>query len=348
MSALVLILSLWAVALRLLPFGGYKNVASETSYGVSEGMQLVEQTTPQGERQWMVEDADGYILFRIPLRGCLLDTRFREGRLAFREVATGREGFIDSHGMVAFESKADDVKTGMGAVPEDRAASMGNAQEGAAGNGASTQTGTTPSLSAAHAGAHGGQPLPAADIRRMAQGSPFYAEAAKILKGHLTETDAASRRQILNYCEHLRTAYTSKDIDFLRQVFSDNALIIVGNVVKTSKETGRVSADSRVSYALHTKRDYLARLTKVFATNRQVDVRFSNFHIMRHPTKDGIYGVSLRQRYHSDRYADDGYLFLLWDFRNAAMPLIHVRTWQPSATVEGSDGVIDISDFNLE
>ena len=64
-------------------------------------------------------------------------------------------------------------------------------------------------------------------------------------------------------------------------MFSDNALIIVGNVVKTSKETGRVSADSRVSYALHTKRDYLARLTKVFAANRQVDVRFSDFHIMR-------------------------------------------------------------------
>ena len=45
---------------------------------------------------------------------------------------------------------------------------------------------------------------------------------------------------------------------------------------------------------------------------------------------------------------NDGWLFLLWDFRNASMPLIHVRTWQPSATVAGSDGVIDISDFNLE
>ena len=67
-----------------------------------------------------------------------------------------------------------------------------------------------------------------------------------------------------------------------------------------------------------------------------------------HPTKDGIYGVSLRQRYKSDRYADDGWLFLLWDFRNASMPLIHVRTWQPSATVSGAEGVIDISDFNLE
>lgn len=53
--------------------------------------------------------------------------------------------------------------------------------------------------------------------------------------------------------------------------------------------------------------------------NKSVDVKFSDFRIMRHPTKDGIYGVSLRQRYKSDRYADDGWLFLLWDFRNASM-----------------------------
>ena len=86
----------------------------------------------------------------------------------------------------------------------------------------------------------------------------------------------------------------------------------------------------------------------MFAINKTVDVRFSDFRIMRHPTKDGIYGVSLRQRYSSDRYSDDGWLFLLWDFRNPSMPLIHVRTWQPSATVGSSEGVIDISDFNLE
>jgi hypothetical protein len=186
------------------------------------------------------------------------------------------------------------------------------------------------------------------DIRKIAQSSPFYNEAAKIVKGKLTETDASHRRQILNYCEHLRTAYTTKDIDFLRQVFSDEALIIVGNVVKESAATAGVGADSRVSYALHTKRDYLSRLAKVFGMNKSVDVKFSDFRIMRHPTKDGIYGVSLRQRYKSDRYADDGWLFLLWDFRNASMPLIHVRTWQPSATVGGGEGVIDISDFNLE
>ena len=53
---------------------------------------------------WLHHDrrSDGNTLFRIPLRGCLLDTRFRDGRLCFREMATGREGYVDAHGMVAF------------------------------------------------------------------------------------------------------------------------------------------------------------------------------------------------------------------------------------------------------
>lgn len=85
-----------------------------------------------------------------------------------------------------------------------------------------------------------------------------------------------------------------------------------------------------------------------FTANQKIDLKFSGFRIMRHPTMDGIYGVTLRQQYKSDRYADDGYLFLLWDFRNPSMPLIHVRTWQPAGTVHSGDDVISIQDFNLE
>jgi hypothetical protein len=73
---------------------------------------------------------------------------------------------------------------------------------------------------------------------------------------------------------------------------------------------------------------------------------------MRHPTTPGIYGVSLRQRYTSDRYSDEGYLFLLWDFRNEAEPKIHVRTWQPYNIDEhhtlSNDAVFNIRDFNLQ
>ncbi len=186
------------------------------------------------------------------------------------------------------------------------------------------------------------------DLKQMAQSNPFYKEASKIMQGKLDENDAKRRHQILNYCEHFRTAYTTKDIDFLRQVFSDKALIIVGNVVKATANDGKCQADEKVSYAIHSKQDYIARLSKVFAANKSIDVKFSGFHIMRHPTMDGIYGVTLRQQYKSDRYSDDGYIFLLWDFRDKSMPLIHVRTWQPTKGIGDDSEIISIQDFNLQ
>ena len=42
-----------------------------------------------------------------------------------------------------------------------------------------------------------------------------------------------------------------------------------------------------------------------------------------------FYGVRLRQEWKSDRYHDEGYVFLLWEFPENTDPVIHVRTWQP-------------------
>ena len=188
------------------------------------------------------------------------------------------------------------------------------------------------------------------DITTMAKDNPFFAEASKVISGKLEEKDADNRRMILNYCEHLRTSYTTKDIDFLRQVFSDQALIIVGNVVKTADNNSAagIEGDEKVTFSLKTKKQYLERLEMVFAANKKIDVKFTDFRIKRHPTMEGIYGVSMKQKYTSDRYSDDGYLFILWDFRNKSMPLIHVRTWQPAASVNGEKEIIGIRDFNLE
>ena len=188
------------------------------------------------------------------------------------------------------------------------------------------------------------------DITTMAKDNPFFAEASKVISGKLEEKDADNRRMILNYCEHLRTSYTTKDIDFLRQVFSDQALIIVGHVVKTADNNSAagIEGDEKVTFSLKTKKEYLERLEMVFAANKKIDVKFTDFRIMRHPTMEGIYGVSMEQEYTSDRYSDDGYLFILWDFRNESMPLIHVRTWQPAASVNGEKEIIGIRDFNLE
>lgn len=187
------------------------------------------------------------------------------------------------------------------------------------------------------------------NLNAMISNHPFSKEVRKILSGELEEGDSVNRRKILNYCEHLRSSYSTKDIDFLRQVFSDDALIITGNIVKNHSEgvTNRIYSD-RVIYTLHTKHSYLERIKKIFDNNKKIDIAFSDFQILRHPTVEGIYGVRLRQKYKSDRYEDDGYLFLLWDFRNKSMPMIHVRTWQPLANIADEEDLIDLGDFSLE
>ena len=350
LSLLSILLGAWLIVLWLPSSTARSGDSQETRYGVNEGLELVEQDLGKDGKRYVVENADGKELFVIPLRNCLLDTRFRNGQLRFREEESRREGYIDRQGMVTF------ISNGKATVPEN------------------TQTGTTSTLtdnsSPSSATSNGGNStasvlsssstatqemttnqkkvLSQVDLKKMAKDNPFYKEAAKIMQGKLNETDANRRHTILNYCEHFRTAYTTKDIDFLRQVFSDKALIIVGNVVKPLANDNKCQAEARVTYAIHSKQDYISRLSKVFAVNQKIDVKFSGFRIMRHPTMDGIYGVTLRQQYKSDRYCDDGYLFLLWDFRDKSMPLIHVRTWQPTSSISGSNEVISIQDFNLE
>jgi len=189
--------------------------------------------------------------------------------------------------------------------------------------------------------------------RTWVKGHPFYREAKKVLEGGLSVGDSVNRRVILNYMEHFRTSYTTKDIDFLEQLFSEEALIVVGTVVKSAGEGERryLSSD-QVRYNVKSKREYLRRLREVFRRNRAIDVRFSDFAIRRHPTREGIYGVSVRQGYTSDLYADEGYLFLLWDFREATAPRILVRTWQPSRLDErtplSEQELFTIGSFNLE
>lgn len=341
LSALAILLCAWLIVLWVPAFSNDGKPVDETHYGVSEGLELVEQSFATKSKKYVVEDGRGNVMFVVPLRGCIIDTRYRDGRLRFREQGSRREGYIDRQGIVTFlnEAKAtvpEQTVTGTSATFATNATSATGQQIG--------RSGAQP----ANAGTPGRQYIAQVSLKSMAQSNPFYKEAEKIMQGKLTEQDAQRRHMILNYCEHLRTAYTTKDIDFLRQVFSDKALIIVGNVVKPVATDGKCAAEPRVTYAIHSKQDYMARLAKVFAMNSKIDVRFSGFRILRHPTTDGIYGVTLRQRYVSDRYSDDGYLFLLWDFRDRSMPLVHVRTWQPATSVANGDDVISIQDFNLQ
>lgn len=141
-------------------------------------------------------------------------------------------------------------------------------------------------------------------------------------------TAIEERMMILNYVEHFRTAYNQKDIDFLRQVFSENALIITGTAIKVARSDINPNG-MRIKYTKQSKKQYLLNLYRTFHSNSYIKVTFDDVLIVEHPTIHGIYGVTVHQKWNSSRYSDEGYVFMVWDFRNEDEPIIHVRTWQP-------------------
>lgn len=167
--------------------------------------------------------------------------------------------------------------------------------------------------------------------------------------------DLRRRQLILDYVEQFRTSYNQKDIDFLQAVFSDDALIITGKVIQRKAMDG-IHLPDKIEYRKQDKKTYLSNLARAFNSNKQIKVTFDEIEVMRHPANVDFYGVTLHQGWTSDRYHDDGYVFLLWDFRDESHPQIHVRTWQPDAYNSDGKGVkripkdeiFNLSDFDIE
>lgn len=144
---------------------------------------------------------------------------------------------------------------------------------------------------------------------------------------------------IQKYVQHFYTYYKQKDIDNLNKIFSDDAIIITGNVIKV--KTPEAGIVEKVNFKKQTKTQYLRNLQRCFARNKWIRV---DFQILDNPDggrgkfithrrgKNGrdFYGVRLRQEWKSaNGYHDEGYVFLLWEFPEGGDPIIHVRTWQP-------------------
>lgn len=151
---------------------------------------------------------------------------------------------------------------------------------------------------------------------------------AKVMQNKSEISDIRRRMQILDYVEHFRTAYNMKDMPFLQQVFSDDALIITGRVVKVEK-SDLFPQGNKVLYKKQTKQQYLTNLGNAFKAAKYIKVNFDDIKVVAHPTKANVYGVTLHQEWNTNRYSDEGIVFMIWDFTNEDQPKIHVRTWQP-------------------
>lgn len=151
---------------------------------------------------------------------------------------------------------------------------------------------------------------------------------------------------LINFMELYKTAYCLKRLDLIESIFADNALIIVGNVVKDAESIegmyAKIGSD-RVKYVELSKSEYINRLRTVFNTNEFVNIHFEDNLVKKVNGNSKIYGIQIKQDYFSSTYSDKGYLFLMIDLNDSINPKIYVRTWQPEKNPDGS--IFGLNDF---
>lgn len=171
-----------------------------------------------------------------------------------------------------------------------------------------------------------------------------------IAEGQILSKDRWSedaRLTLMNFLEDYQTAYALKRREYLNQIFSDNALIIIGSVFKETKKSDNINLreDMKVKYDTVSKSQFISRLIRTFDNNEFVNLRFTDTQFNLVNGINNVVGVEVKQEYTSSNYGDTGYLFLMVDLRYEK-PIIHVRTWQPKET--SVDDKIDANSFMFE
>ncbi|MCF8303194.1 MAG: LPP20 family lipoprotein [Bacteroidales bacterium] len=156
--------------------------------------------------------------------------------------------------------------------------------------------------------------------------------------------------QIIKFMENYKTAYCLKRLDYIESVFADNALIIIGHVLKEAEPIDgmytRIGSNERVKYIRKTKQQYIGDLQRVFQSNEFINIHFEDNTVERtNKLEDKTYGIQIAQHYYSTNYADKGYLFLMVDLNDTTNPKIYVRSWQPEKNPDGS--IIGLKDFHF-
>lgn len=157
-----------------------------------------------------------------------------------------------------------------------------------------------------------------------------------------------SRYQLIQFIEYYKTAYALKRLDYIESIFNDNALIIVGAVLKQSKSIDgmyNTLSDNNVRYIRLNKQEYIKRLGRAFHSKEFINIRFEDNVVKKVNGDDRIYGIQIAQFYESSNYSDFGYLFLMVDLNDTSNPQVYVRTWQPQKNADGS--IFGLTDFDL-
>lgn len=165
-----------------------------------------------------------------------------------------------------------------------------------------------------------------------------------VVLGHLDWSEK-SRTRIVGFLEDYRTAYATKNLEYLDKVFDDNAVIVLGKRLQVAPQLNKEGYmnNHRVQFTLLTKREFLRNLRRQFQSKDYINLHFSQNRIYQLQKGVERYGIEIKQDYYSSNYGDTGYLTLIFDLTNPDQPVIHVRTWQEQP--DPNFGVVSPADF---
>ena len=159
-----------------------------------------------------------------------------------------------------------------------------------------------------------------------------------------------AKHVLIRFLENYKTAYALERHDYLTQIFSEDALIIVGSIVEKKPQALdkqiMLLNEKDIVFNRYSKTEYMKNLERCFARNEFINLRFTENEIKKASSGKEVYGIQIKQDYFSSTYGDSGYLFLAVDLEVADKPVIHVRTWQPERDEEGK--IFSFVDFNWE
>lgn len=165
-----------------------------------------------------------------------------------------------------------------------------------------------------------------------------------VVLGHLDWSEK-SRTRIVGFLEDYRTAYATKNLEYLDKVFDDNAVIVLGKRLQVAPQLNKEGYmnNHRVQFTQLTKREFLCNLRRQFQSKDYINLHFSQSRIYQLQKGVERYGIEIKQDYYSSNYGDTGYLTLIFDLTNPDQPVIHVRTWQEQP--DPNFGVVSPADF---
>ena len=144
--------------------------------------------------------------------------------------------------------------------------------------------------------------------------------------------DEAVAEQVRSFLDKLAHAYSVRDTSYIFDAYSDRAVMVFGkqlNVVANYPELppakARAVERSDLRYEFRTPQQHFDKLRGIYETNKSVRVSYEDIKVEGTALGD-VYSVTLRQRWRSSTYNDDGFLLFAVEHRKT-QPLILMRNW---------------------